>query len=103
MQQLEAELLAQLAKAIDQLLLQAVELIAACRQLTGVQLIFHPDPLEECRFIERRRRIGVVLQQLRLTHAVPREIETRIQRGLMGFPRLAYEAPGVFGDAKFGH
>ena len=60
MQQLKAKLLAQLAEAIDQLFLQTVELVAARRQLAGVELIFQPDPLEECRFIEGGWRIGVV-------------------------------------------
>ena len=60
MQQVEAKLLAQLGKALDQLLLQAVELVAAFRQVSGVNLVFQPDPLEECRFIEGGWRIGVV-------------------------------------------
>jgi hypothetical protein len=40
--------------------LQAVELVAAFRQVSGVHLVFQPDPLEECRFIQRGWRIGVV-------------------------------------------
>ena len=52
MQQLEAILFTQLDKAIDQLLLQTVKLVAAFRQVTGVKLIFQPDPLKECGFIQ---------------------------------------------------
>ncbi len=47
MQQLEAKLFAQLGKTLDQLFLQAVELVAACWQLAGVDLIFQPNPLEK--------------------------------------------------------
>ncbi len=72
MQQLKAKLLAQLAEAIDQLFLQTVELVAARRQLAGVELIFQPDPLEEGRFIQRGRGVGIVLQQLRFADAIPR-------------------------------
>lgn len=71
MQQLKAKLLAQLAEAIDQLFLQTVELVAARRQLAGVELIFQPDPLEEGRFIQRGRGVGIVLQQLRFADAIP--------------------------------
>ena len=51
MQQLEAKLFTQLAEAFNQLFLQAVELIAVGRQITGVKLIFQPDPLKERCFI----------------------------------------------------
>ena len=103
MQQLEAKLFAQLGKTLDQLFLQAVELVAACWQLAGVDLIFQPNPLEEGGFIQRGWGIGVVLQQLRFAHAVPCQIETRVERRLVGFPRLAHEAPGMFRNAELRH
>ena len=103
MQQLEAKLFAQLGKTLDQLFLQAVELVAACWQLAGVDLIFQPNPLEKGGFIQRGRGVGVVLQQLRFAHAVPCQIETRVERRLVGFPRLANEAPGVFRNAELRH
>ena len=103
MQQLEAKLLAQLAEAIDELFLQTIELVAARRQLADVELVFQPDPLEEGRFIQRGRGVGIVLQQLRFADAIPGQVETRVERRLVGFPRLAHKAPGVFRDAEFSH
>jgi hypothetical protein len=85
MQQVEAMLLAQLAKALNQLFLQAVELVAAFRQVSGVHLVFQPNPLEECRFIQRLAYRRCFLK-LRFTHAVPRQIEARVKRWLAGFP-----------------
>ena len=85
-QQVEAKLLAQLGETRDKLLLQAVELVAAFRQVSGVHLIFQPNPLEECRLVQRGWRIRVVFQKLRLAHAVPCQIEARVERRLIRFP-----------------
>jgi len=85
-QQIEAVLLAQFSEAFDQLFLQAVELIAAFRQTARVLLIFQPDPLEEGRFIQRGRRIGVVLEQPGLAGAVPRQVKARVELLLMRQP-----------------
>ena len=51
MQQLEAILFTQLNEAIDQFFLQTVKLVAALRLVTGVKLIFQPDPLKERRLV----------------------------------------------------
>ena len=51
MQAAKAVLRFQLAETLDNLLLEAVELIAALREIPGAQLIFEPDPLKERRFI----------------------------------------------------
>ncbi len=75
MQQLEAKLLTQLTEAIDQFFLQTVKLVAARRQLTGVKLIFQPDPLEEGRLVQRGWRVGIILQQLRF--AAPSHARSR--------------------------
>ncbi len=74
-QPVKTVLLVQRGEALNQLLLQAVELIAALRQVAGVELILQPDPLEKRRFVQRGWRIGVVLQQLDLACAIPRQIE----------------------------
>ena len=52
MQQLKTVLLAQLSETFDQFFLQAVELIAAFRQVARIKLIFQPDPLEKSSFIQ---------------------------------------------------
>ena len=103
MQQVEAMLFAQFGEAFNQLFLQAIELVAAVRQVSGVSLIFQPDPLEEGGLIQRSWRIGVIFQQLRFPYAVPGQIEARIKGRLVGFPRLADKIPGVFGNAEPGH
>ncbi|MNS97182.1 hypothetical protein D3C72_1315070 [compost metagenome] len=75
MQIIKSVLLAQFSEALDQFFLQGVELIAAFRQIARRRLIFKPDPLEERRFVQRGWCIGVIFQQLRIAHAVPRQIE----------------------------
>ncbi len=103
MQQVETVLFTQLGETLNQLFLQAIELVALFRQVSGVHLVFQPDPLEEGRFIQRGWRIGVIFKKLRFTHAIPRQIKARIERGLAGFPRLAHKAPGVLRNAEFSH
>ncbi|SAB13287.1 Uncharacterised protein [Enterobacter cloacae] len=103
MQQVEAKLFAQLGKTRNQLFLQAVELVAAFRQVSGISLVFQPNPLEERRFVQRGWRIRVVFQKLWFTFTVPRQIEAGVKRRLIRFPRLADEAPGVLRNAEFGH
>lgn len=51
MEKLEAVLLTQLGKTLDEFFLQTVKLIAAFRQIACIDLIFKPDPLEKRRFI----------------------------------------------------
>lgn len=79
MQQVEAVLFAQFGETLNQLFLQAVELVASFRQVSSIDLIFQPNPLEECRFIQGGWRIGVIFQELRFTHAIPGEIEARVK------------------------
>ena len=52
MQQLKTVLLAQRSETFDQLFLQAVELIAAFRQVARIKLIFQSDPLEKGGFVQ---------------------------------------------------
>ena len=76
MQQIKTMLFAQFGETLNQLFLQAVELVAALRQVAGIGLVFQPDPLEERRFVQRGWRISIVFQKLRIAHAVPRQIQT---------------------------
>lgn len=52
MQQVETVLFTQFDETLNQLFLKAVELIAAFRQVSGIRLIFQPDPLEERGFVQ---------------------------------------------------
>ena len=54
----------QLGEPGDEPLVDRVELVGARRQLAGRELILQPEPLEGGGFIERRRRVGVVFEQL---------------------------------------
>ena len=60
MQQVETVLFPQFSETFNQLFLKAVELVAAFRQVSGIRLIFQPNPLEERRFIQGGWRIRVV-------------------------------------------
>ena len=75
MQQVKAMLLMQRSKALNQLLLQAIELVTARRKIARVKLVFQLDLLEECRFIQRGRRIVIVLLPLDVTLAISRQIK----------------------------
>ncbi len=86
MQQLKTVLFAKFSKAFNQLFLQAIKLIAAFRQIARVDLIFQPNPLEKRRFIQRRWRVGIIFEQLRLADAVPGQIEAGIERRLLRLP-----------------
>ncbi|MNS65570.1 hypothetical protein D3C72_987400 [compost metagenome] len=103
MQIVKPVLLTQFSETLDQLLLQGVELVAAFRQVARSNLVFEPDPLEEGRFVQRGRRISVVFQHLRIAHAVPRQIEARVEGRLVSLPGVAHKTPGVFRNAEFGH
>ena len=102
MQQAKTVMRFQLGETLDQFFLQAVVLIRLRIQLAGVDLVFQPQPLEEGRLIQRGWRIGVVLQQLRRVDAVVGQIETRVQRRLVGAPELRTNSQ-VFRDAELGH
>ncbi|SAE85877.1 Uncharacterised protein [Enterobacter cloacae] len=60
MQQVETVLFTQFDETFNQLFLKAVELIAAFRQVSGIRLIFQPDPLEERGFVQGGWRICVI-------------------------------------------
>ena len=76
MQQTETVRFSQLGKAFDKLLLQAIKLVCILRKFSGSDLIFKPNPLEERRFIQRRRSICVIFQQLSGIHTVIGQIQT---------------------------
>ncbi len=60
MQQVETVLFTQFDETLNQLFLKAVELVAAFGQVSGICLIFQPDPLEERGFVQRGWCIRVV-------------------------------------------
>ncbi|MND88846.1 hypothetical protein D3C80_808820 [compost metagenome] len=86
MQQAKTVVRFQIGETLDQLFLQAVVLIGFRAKVACIDLIFQPQPLEKGCFIQRSWRIGVVLQQLGRVNAVVGQIETRIQRRLVGAP-----------------
>lgn len=86
MQPVKPLLLMKHRKAVDEFLLQAVELIAALRQLSSVELIFKPQPLKKRRFIQRRGRVGIVFQQFGIAFAVPGKVKARVKRRLTLLP-----------------
>lgn len=61
---------ANLTPACHELLVQRVELIGIFRKCAACHELFEPVPLRYRRFDEARRRIGVILKQLRRSSAI---------------------------------
>src|SRR5262249_24835497 len=75
-------------------LVDAVELIPSGKNL------LEPLPLNDCGFVERGRRIRVVLEQLRRRLSVVDEIEPAVDRGRLLVPGPLDERAGVLGSLE---
>ena len=73
-----------------------IELNWSCAGKTSLQ----PVPLHHARLEQRRGRVGVVLEHLRLARAVPGEVEAAEERLLVVVPGLLDERDEGLGDAE---
>jgi hypothetical protein len=78
----------------DQAFVDRVELVRSRED------ILHPVPLHDARLQEGRRRVGVVLQHLRIAASVPGEVEAPVERAFVGFPRLHDERVEILGNRE---
>lgn len=91
------------AKPVDQLLVQAVELVGVCGQDAGGDLVLQPQPLEHRRLIDAGRGVGVVFVELCRTRAVIGEVEPAIEGRLLPFPAVGDIVPHRLGNIELFH
>ena len=79
----------------DELLMQRIELIGACRDRVVGERILEPQPLEHGGFEQGRGRVGVVFEKPRRAIAIVGEIEAAIECVVVATPALGDQVPGV--------
>ncbi len=70
--------LAQLREALDQALLQGVELVGAVIDQAAVDLLLQPEPLPETGFVKAGGGVGVVLVQLGRVPAIVGQVDAAV-------------------------
>src|SRR5688572_9095801 len=91
-----------LPKPRDQSFVDGVELVRCRRQKASFSHLLKPEPLERGGLVERGRRVGVVLEQLRRARAVVGKIKPAVEGGLARTPARGDEVTKSVGNAQSG-
>ncbi len=87
-------------EARNELVVEIVELVGVLRQSPGLDPILQPVPLEHRGLVERGRRVGVELEELRRAFAVIDQVEAAIEAGIVPVPALGDPVPVGRGDVQ---
>ena len=91
------------AEPVDQLLVQAVELVGVGGQDAGGDLVLQPQPLEHRRLIDAGRGVGVVFVELGRASAVIGEVEPAIEGRVAPLPAVGHIVPHGFWNIELLH